>query len=452
MLMSPGMNRIKSTIRSTLLKTVQVEPGEGRALFWSFSYFFALLCSYYIVRPMRDEMGILGGVENLQWLFTGTLLAMTAAIPLFGWISSHFPRRQFLPYVYFFFIITLLLFYSLMGGQVAPAYVARAFFIWASVFSLFVVSVFWSFMTDLYSNRQARRLFGFIAAGGTVGALTGPALTAILVQPVGARNLLLVSALFLSWAIVCIARLSVWSESNVAANDKSLVRKKEKLIGGGVWAGVGMVVRSPYLLGICLLMLLFTTLATFLYFMQAQIIRDAFTDSGQRTAVFASIDLAVNALTLVVQVFLTSRLIKWFGLAAVLAIIPILLAIGFSLLGISPVLAVLLVVQVIRRAGNYAVMRPAREMLYVVLKREEKYKAKNFIDTVVYRSGDAISAWVYTGMRSIGMSLSGIALIAVPLALIWAWIAFGLGRKQARIAKNELLFNGGAENEIVNRD
>lgn len=307
-------------------------------------------------------------------------------------------------------------------------------------------------MTDLYSNRQARRLFGFIAAGGTVGALTGPALTAILVQPVGARNLLLVSALFLSWAIVCIARLSVWSESNVAANDKSLVRKKEKLIGGGVWAGVGMVVRSPYLLGICLLMLLFTTLATFLYFMQAQIIRDAFTDSGQRTAVFASIDLAVNALTLVVQVFLTSRLIKWFGLAAVLAIIPILLAIGFSLLGISPVLAVLLVVQVIRRAGNYAVMRPAREMLYVVLKREEKYKAKNFIDTVVYRSGDAISAWVYTGMRSIGMSLSGIALIAVPLALIWAWIAFGLGRKQARIAKNELLFNGGAENEIVNRD
>jgi AAA family ATP:ADP antiporter len=196
-----------------------------------------------------------------------------------------------------------------------------------------------------------------------------------------------------------------------------------------------MVVRSPYLLGICLLMILFTTLATFLYLMQAQIIRDAFVDSTQRTALFASIDLAVNALTLVLQIFLTSRLIKWFGLATVLAMIPLLLAIGFTLLSISPVLAVLLVVQVIRRAGNYAVMRPAREMLYVVLSREEKYKAKNVIDTVVYRTGDALSAWVYAGMRSIGMTLSGIALIAVPLALIWAWIAFGLGRQQAKIHK-----------------
>lgn len=431
------MNRIKISIRSALQKTVQVEPEEGRALFWSFSYFFSLLCSYYIVRPMRDEMGILGGVENLQWLFTGTLLVMTAAIPLFGWVSSRFPRRQFLPYVYLFFIVMLLLFYGLMGGYVAPTYVARAFFIWTSVFNLFVVSVFWSFMTDLYSNAQARRLFGFIAAGGTVGALTGPALTAILVQPIGARNLLLVSALFLGWAIVCIVKLSSWSESNSTGIGTSTAESKQAAIGGSIWAGVRIVIRSPYLLGICLLMLLFTTLATFLYFMQAQIIRDAFVDSEQRTAVFALIDLAVNALTLALQVFLTSRLIKWFGLAAVLAIIPILLAIGFTLLGIAPVLTVLLAVQVIRRAGNYAVMRPAREMLYVVLSREEKYKAKNVIDTVVYRAGDAVSAWVYAGMRSLGLGLSGIAFIAVPLALFWAWIAFGLGRQQTKIADNE---------------
>ena len=431
------MNRIKHRIRSALLKTVQVEPGELRAVVWSFSYFFSLLCSYYIIRPMRDEMGILGGVENLQWLFTGTLLAMTVAIPLFGWVSSRFPRRQFLPFVYLFFIAMLLLFYVLMDGQVTPVYIARAFFIWASVFNLFVVSVFWSFMADLFSNVQARRVFGFIAAGGTIGALTGPALTALLVQPVGTRNLLLVSAVFLLWAIVCIAKLSAWSDSNTSAKEEALTGKQEKLIGGGIWSGITMVMRSPYLLGICLLMLLFTTLATFLYFMQAQIIRDAFADSAQRTAVFASIDLAVNALTLMTQVFLTSRLINWFGLASVLAIIPILLAIGFTLLSISPLLAVLLVVQVIRRAGNYAVMRPAREMLYVVLSREEKYKAKNFIDTVVYRTGDAVSAWVYAGMRSVGMSLSSIALIAVPLALVWAWIAFGLGRQQAKIANNE---------------
>jgi len=420
--------------KKLLLKAVQVEPGETRALLWSFLYFFVLLCAYYIIRPMRDEMGILGGVENLQWLFTGTLLAMTAAVPLFGWVSSRFPRRQFLPYVYFFFILMLLLFYVVMAGQGGSVFVARVFFIWASVFNLFVVSVFWSFMTDLYSNAQARRLFGFIAAGGTAGALTGPALTNLLVESVGMHNLMLVSAGLLSAAVVCIWKLSSWSDQQSASKED---RKDERAIGGKVWDGIRLVVKSPYLLGICLLMLLFTTLATFMYFMQAQIIRDAFSDSAQRTAVFAAIDFAVNALTLLLQLFITGRLVKWFGLAAVLAIVPVLLATGFATLGVAPSLAVLLVVQVIRRAGNYAVMRPAREMLYVVLRREEKYKAKNFIDTVVYRTGDAISAWVYAGMRSIGMSLSGIAMIAVPLALVWAWIAYDLGRKQERMNEME---------------
>lgn len=442
------MNQITSNIRLVLFKTIHVEPGEGIALFWSFSYFFSVLCSYYIIRPMRDEMGILGGVENLQWLFTGTLLVMTAVIPLFGWISSRFPRRQFLPYIYFFFVVMLLLFYGLMGGEAPSEYVARTFFIWVSVFNLFVVSVFWSFMADLYSNAQARRLFGFIAAGGTVGALTGPALTATLVQPLGARNLLLVSAFFMVWAIVCISRLSAWSESKSETKTEKKAKTKtagepeppsahgEELISGGIWAGVTMIFRSPYLIGIALLILLYTTLSTFLYLMQAQIIRDAFVDSAERTAVFASIDFAVNALTLLLQVFLTGRLIKWLGLALVLAIVPAMLAFGFTLLGIAPVLSILLVVQVIRRAGNYAVMKPAREMLFVVLSRKEKYKAKNVIDTVIYRAGDAVSAWVYAGMRSLGMNLSGIALIAVPLALVWAFIAFGLGRQQVEIAKN----------------
>ncbi len=438
------MTQFKASITGTLRKIVQIEPGEGPALFWSFSYFFALLCSYYIIRPLRDEMGILGGVENLQWLFTGTLVAMTAAIPLFGWVSSRFPRQRFLPFVYAFFIINLLLFYSVMGSDTPSAYLARSFFIWTSVFNLFVVSVFWSYMTDLYSNAQARRLFGFIAAGGTVGALTGPAITALLVGPFGTRNLMLVSALFLSWAIICIAKLSIWSKTTRSDRESFPENQHgdqqasvETPLGGSIWAGLIMVLRSPYLLGICLLMLLFTTLATFLYLMQAQIIRDAFVDSQQRTAVFAIIDLTVNALTLGLQVLLTSRLIKWFGLAFVLAIIPVLLALGFTLLGVAPVLTVLLTVQVIRRAGNYAIMRPAREMLYVVLPREEKYKAKNVIDTVVYRAGDAVSAWVYAGMRSLGLGLSAIALIAVPLALLWAWISFGLGRQQVKMSKQQ---------------
>ena len=428
------MKRSFAFFIALILKPVQVEKSEVRAVLWSFSYFFALLCSYYIIRPLRDEMGILGGVENLQWLFSGTLLAMLAAIPLFGWVSSRYPRRQFLPYTYLFFILMLLLFYLLMQQDTSPL-IARAFFIWTSVFNLFVVSVFWSFMTDLFSNAQARRLFGFIAAGGSIGAITGPAITASLVQSLGNHNLLLVSALFLSWSLVCIYQLSIWSSTTTPLNPAHQSSTQEQPIGGSIWSGITLVMRSPYLLGIVLLMILLTTLATFLYLMQAQIIRDAFVDSAQRTAVFASIDLVVNALTLVLQLFVTSRLIQRFGLPVVLAMIPLLLAAGFLLLGISPLLSILLLVQVIRRAGNYALMRPAREMLYVVLSREEKYRAKNVIDTVVYRFGDAVSAWVYTAMRSLGLGLSSIALIAVPLALFWAWIAFGLGRKQEELAQ-----------------
>ena len=428
------MNTARSTIGRIVFRAIQVEPGEIRALSWSFLYFFVLLCAYYIVRPMRDEMGILGGVENLQWMFTGTLLAMTAAVPLFGWVSSRFPRRQFLPFVYFFFILTLLAFYSMMGGHVAEHIVARAFFIWASVFNLFVVSVFWSFMNDIFSNAQARRLFGVIAAGGTAGALTGPALTTLLVEPMGTRNLLLVSAALLSVAIVCITQLSSWSAQQPDSEERVSTEVAEKPMGGGIWHGIQLVIQSPYLIGICFLMLLFTSLATFLYFMQAQIVRDAFSSSSDRTALFAVIDLSVNALTLLFQFFFTSRLVKWLGLGVVLAIVPLLLATGFVALGIAPVLTVLVVVQVIRRAGNYAITRPAREMLYVVLGREEKYKAKNFIDTVVYRTGDAISAWLYAGLRSLGVGLSAIAFIAVPLALVWAWLGFGLGKQQNQLA------------------
>ena len=427
------MNTARSTIGRMVFRAIQVEPGEIRALSWSFLYFFVLLCAYYIVRPMRDEMGILGGVENLQWMFTGTLLAMSAAVPLFGWVSSRFPRRQFLPFVYLFFILTLLTFYSLMGGHVAEHIVARAFFIWASVFNLFVVSVFWSFMNDIFSNTQARRLFGVIAAGGTVGALTGPTLTALLVQPLGTRNLLLISAVLLAVAIVCITQLSSWSAQQPDSEERVSAEVAEKPMGGSVWHGIQLVAQSPYLIGICFLMLLFTSLATFMYFMQAQIVRDAFSTSADRTALFAVIDFSVNALTLLLQFFVTSRLVKWLGIGVVLAIVPVLLASGFVALGIAPVLGVLVVVQVIRRAGNYAITRPAREMLYVVLGREEKYKAKNFIDTVVYRAGDAISAWLYAGLRSAGIGLSGIAFLAVPLALVWAWLGFGLGKQQAQL-------------------
>lgn len=419
-------------------RLVKIEPGEGWALFWSFSYFFALLCSYYIIRPLRDEMGVIGGVENLQWLFTGTFLIMLAAVPVFGWVTSRFRRSQFLPAIYLFFIFNLAGFYLLFQSDIAHITIARTFFIWTSVFNLFVVSVFWSFMTDLYSDAQAKRLFGFIAAGGTAGALTGPALTTVLALPLGPTNLLLISAAFLGWAVLAIQRLIKGSMTSGQGSNPGQQASTDNAInqplGGSVMAGIRLVMQSPYLLGIAILMILFTTLSTFLYFQQAQIVRDSFTSSAERTTVFAAIDLAVNALTILFQVFLTSRVVKVFGLAWTLALVPIILCAGFLILSFAPVLAVLVVVQVIRRAGNYAIMRPAREMLYVVLDRESKYKAKNFNDTVVYRGGDAVAGWIYAGLRSLGLSLSHLALIAAPLAAIWAVVAYRLGKQQTQLA------------------
>jgi AAA family ATP:ADP antiporter len=432
------MSSLQKAFLRWIERLVNIEPQEGRALFWSFSYFFTLLCSYYIIRPLRDEMGVAGGVENLQWLFTGTFLVMLAIVPVFGWVTSRYRRSQFLPAIYVFFILNLFGFYLLFQSDLAHVHIARIFFIWTSVFNLFVVSVFWSFMTDLYSDAQAKRLFGFIAAGGTAGALTGPALTTLLAIPLGPTNLLLLSAAFLGWAVLSIQRLirlnATTLRNNKAGQEKESENTMNQPLGGGVLAGIRLVLQSPYLLGIAVLMVLFTTLSTFLYFQQAQIVRDSFASSAERTTVFAAIDLAVNGLTIIIQVFLTSRLVKSLGLAWTLALVPIMLCVGFLVLAFAPVLMVLVVVQVIRRAGNYAVMRPAREMLYVVLDRESKYKAKNFNDTVVYRGGDAVAGWIYAGLRSLGLSLSHMALIAVPLAAIWAVVAYRLGKQQTRLA------------------
>lgn len=429
------MARPSFASKLTLVKTEEWPP-----LLWSFCYFLSLLCAYYIIRPMRDEMGVAGGVDNLQWLFTATFIAMLVLVPVFGWITSRYPRKVFLPVIYYFFISNLLIFFLVFESVTERVYVARIFFVWASVFNLFAVSVFWSFMTDLFSQEQSKRLFSLIAAGGTCGALLGPALTALLVTPLGANNLLLISAALLCLSVFSIKQLSQWRAKAVTVSPTETTNDKadEEPMGGSILAGIRLVIQSPYLLGICLLMLFFTTLATFLYFQQAQIIQDHFSDRESRTAVFALVDFATNALTLILQVFIAARLIEKFGLPAILSIVPVLLAIGFAVLALAPGLAAIIVVQTIRRAGNYAIMRPAREMLYVVLEREKKYKAKNFIDTSVYRAGDVISAWAYTGLQAIGLGLAGIALLSVPLALIWAKLCHSLGKQQLQLANKNI--------------
>ncbi len=412
-----------------LHRAVPVRREEITALLWSFAYFFCLLCSYYVLRPVRDEMGIQGGVGNLSWLFTGTFLAMIAMVPLFGWASSRFPRRTLLPVVYLFFASNLLIFYGLMESGIAQARIAQAFFIWVSVFNLFVVSVFWSFMADLFRNEQARRLYGFISAGGSTGALAGPLITATLAPSIGPANLLPLSAVMLCASVVCIYRLAEWSTRNPAERRSPPEHVNEPL-GGSIFSGITLALQSPYLIGICIYVMLGTLLGTFLYFHQANIVAVEIPSPGERTALFAKIDFAVNVLTFFCQLFVVGRLVGRFGVGLTLVILPIAGAIGFFAIGLFPTLAVLVVFQVIRRAGEYAIARPAREILFTVLNRQEKYKSKNVIDTVVFRGGDAVSGWLFEGLRMLGLGFSGIAFVGVPIALLWAGTGWMLGRTQ----------------------
>lgn len=428
-------------------KLVDVEAHEQATLAWAFVYFFCLLCSYYILRPIRDAMGISAGVEGLQLLYLVTIVAMLALVPLFGWLTSRWPRRQFLPVIYLFFIANLLLFYLAFNLFQESTLLAQGFYLWVNVYNLFVVSVFWSFMADVFSDAQAKRLFGFIAAGGSAGAIAGPTITSTLIGIVGQQSLMLVSALFLVFAIVCISRIVRADEAmgEVEAKlhydvESSRREDKEQALQGGLWAGVTLVARSPYLLGICVLMLCYSILSTFLYFQQVQIIAEHFSDSETRTIMFARVDLVVNVLTIVIQLLVTSKLIRWLGIGRTLAIVPIVLAIGLLILGMAPslgisMLVVVISLQIIRRAGYYSIINPAREALYVVLSRAEKYKAKNFVDTSVYRGGDAIAAGLSGLLRGAGFGIASIAFMAVPLALIWAGTSLWLGRRHDEMTK-----------------
>ncbi|OFZ87364.1 MAG: MFS transporter [Betaproteobacteria bacterium RBG_16_66_20] len=413
------------------LRFRSVRPGEGKALCWSFAYFFCLLAGYYVLRPLRDEMGVAGGVRNLQWLFTATFLTMLAAVPLYGALVARLPRRRLIPVVYHFFAANIALFWLLLTFDLERLAVARVFFVWISVFNLFAVSVFWSFMADLFSSEQGKRLFAVIAAGGSAGALAGPALTVWLAVPLGPTNLLVIAALLLEAAVLCVRRLeSVSSES-----ERQLNRKTEsEALGGGWFDGIAMLLRSPYLAGIALWVTLLSVTGTFLYFQQANIVAAASDDPAVRTRMFAAIDLAVGLLTVVVQFVATGKLIERFGIGAAVAFLPLVFAAGFAALAAAPVLAVVIGFQAAQRTANFAISNPAREVLFTVLAREEKYKAKNVIDIVVFRGADAAGGWLFAALRSLGMELRTISLVAIPLAAAWLVLALALGRAQERRA------------------
>jgi ATP:ADP antiporter, AAA family len=417
-----------------LRRFLDVRPAEIRALGWSWLYIFSVLSSYYILRPVRDEMGVAGGIENLPWLFTGTLVGMIAVNPPFAALVARLPRVRFIATAYRFFISNLLIFAILLNAASAEQniWLGRLFFIWTSIFNLFVVSVFWALMVDVYDSEQSKRLFGFIAAGATLGGIVGSSITASLAKQVSPVYLLLISAALIEVAVFGVRRLSRLSQ---ALHRQPAMRSDQALIGGSVFSGVTHALKSPYLINVSVYILLFTITSTFLYFQQAEIARQSFADRGARTAFFASIDLWVNILTLGAQLFLTHRLLRRVGVAVTLAILPALSILGFGTLASMPTIAVLVGYQVLRRAGNFAFARPTREVLFTVVPREDKYKAKSFIDTVVYRLGDQVGAWSYAGLGLLGLGMTGIALVAVPISCAWLVNGWWLGRQEEKMVK-----------------
>ncbi|RYY91100.1 MAG: MFS transporter, partial [Comamonadaceae bacterium] len=307
-----------AAVHRLLRRAVEVERHEVRATLLGFAWFFCLLGGYYLLRPLRDAMGLAGGADELQWLFTGTFVAMLALVPLFGALVSRLPPRRFVPLAYRFFTASILVFCVLIAMDVKTVWVGRIFFVWISVFNLFVISIFWSVLADCFSNAQGRRLFGFIAAGGTAGTFIGPALAAMLVTSLGPVALTLGAALLLEAALQCFHRLYPRDgngESRPHEAGAATATGDARPIGGSVLAGLALVARSPYLLGLCGYLLLHTAASTFLYFEQGRIVAGAFPDTASRTRFFALVDLGVSTGTLLLQVFLTGRLMKRFGLA-----------------------------------------------------------------------------------------------------------------------------------------
>lgn len=431
-------------IQRLLRRLSNVEPAELPALGWCWLYIFSVLASYYILRPIRDQMGVAGGVNNLPWLFTGTLVVMLALNVPFSALVKTLPRRQFIPLTYRFFALTILAFGAALhfATPEQAVWIGRFFFIWTSVFNLFVVSIFWAMVVDIFSSEQGKRLFGFIAAGATLGAIVGSAVTASLASIVSQPFLLLGAALLLEVSIWCVRRLSRLSAK---MSERAHPERAEVPIGGKVLAGFIKTMRSPYLLNTGIFLLLYAVTSTLLYFNQASVVSHSFTSRGAQTAFFATVDLTVNVLTLVIQIFFTGRLVRWLGVGMALALLPALSVFGFGVLAVLPTLAAIVAFQVIRRAGNFALTRPTREVLFTVVAREDRYKAKSFIDTAVYRSGDQVGAWSYALIGGLGWGVTQAAIVAAILSALWLVNSLWLGKRQEALAEEQGIAERNAE-------
>ena len=410
------------------------DDDELKGLLIATVYGFFIMFSYYILRAVRDEISS-ADRGNLQYLWTAVFFVMLLAVPAYSWLASKFSRGVFVPMANRFFIVCLVAFWACLVFLPVEArpWIDRVFYVWSSVFALFVVTVFWGFMSDCFDNSQGKRLFSFIAVGSSFGGMAGSLVTSELAEVLPVFLLLLLACIPLEVASWCARSL----HKRFNTGSVIIPGEAEKVIAGNAWSGMKDVFASRYLMGIAAFIALMTFVSTMLYFQQASLVADAFANRGERTAFYARIDLLVSALTIIFQVYLTARIIKWLGVGLTLAVIPALMALGFVVLGLYPTLTVLVVVQVIYRAGRYGLTKPAREILWTVLGREAKYKSKPFLDAAVYRGGDLLSGWIYTGLLAMGLSIGAIALTAAPLAGLWTMLAFNLGSKQEKLSKQE---------------
>lgn len=419
-----------------VIKIFNVKQTEVTAVVAGVLMFFFLFTGYFLLRPVRETMGVAGGVENLQWLFTGTFIATLVALPVFGWCASKVARRKLLAWLFLGSSLVLVAF--AVGFRVSPEskLAARSFYIWLSVFNLLSVSLAWSVLADLLKVSEAKRLFAIIASGASVGGIVGPLLGALLVSVIGHEGLLLVAAFFLILSIGATFWLQRWRDRTVI-EDSGEVQSDRVALGGSPFAGASLTLRSTYLLGISAFVLMLASVNTFLYFEQARMVAELFPDRTRQTQIFGAIDVVVQSLSLVVQLFFTGRIANKLGVTTLLVAVPAVMSLGFIALAFAPLFSVFVLVMVIRRVGEYAIIRPGREMLFTVLPVDEKYKAKNFIDTVVYRGGDAVSGWLKRVIDLIADNPSAAMLLGACLAAAWGMFGYFLGAREKRLESTE---------------
>jgi AAA family ATP:ADP antiporter len=439
-----------------LRRAVEVEPGEVRPTLLACAYFFCSLSSWFVLRPIRDEIAVAAGVRNLPWMFAGTLVVTLIANALYSGLVARLPVRRFITVTYQALVVCLVLFWFFWrrGGEgTSTLWTARFFYAWTSMYAVFVTSLFWSVMADAFRSGQAKRLFGFIGVGGTIGSITGSALTAALTRVLGPTNLLFVSVVLLELAAVL--AIAFYAAVRGTARDEADADARadvagepdargagRRTIGGSVWAGATHVFRNRYLLGIATFILLYNVGSTVLYFAQTEVVGAAYASREARTEILARVEFLTQLLTAITQAFLTGRIIRWLGLGVTLALMPAVSILGFAAIGLTgwgivPALGVVLGLLVLRRATNFSLTNPAMEALFTVVSREDKYKAKVFIETFVYRAADQLAAWGYAGLALLGLTIVGISWVTVPISGLFLALGLWLGWRQRALAARE---------------